>query len=226
MKATSFVLDSIRRNNKITDYLTSKGLSPVRESNNQVFYLCPIHGDTNPSFAVYLPDTPDGYQTYFCFGCKSNWCIIELYSRMEGVSREDAIKRLGINLDISSQDEIDFIIKSLENDSESEKGNNVSSEINQISLNISVIGYSHLKKTDFDTEELEFLEKLYKRVDELIWERDINGLREVYNFMLEYSVEGDEDEIITPFIYRFNKWEEKKHKEILECAKVYENIGD
>lgn len=224
VKATSFILDSIRRDNKITDYLTSKGLSPVRESNNQAFYLCPLHGDTNPSFIVYLSN-PEGYQTYFCFGCKSHTDIITLYSKMEGISWKDTIQRLGSNLNVSLQDEMDSIIKSLENESESEKSNDISSEINKISLNISVIGYGHYKKTEFDAEELEFLEKLYKKVDELIWQRDVDGLREVYNFILEYSVSGDDEEVITPFVHRFNKWEEKKNKELLECAKVYEKMN-
>lgn len=50
--------------------------------------VCPLHGDTKPSFAVY----PDG--RFYCFGCGAHGDVIDLYAAMHHVSNAAAIQEL------------------------------------------------------------------------------------------------------------------------------------
>jgi CHC2 zinc finger len=220
MKASSFVLESIMRNNKITDYLASKNILPIRQNGNRIFYLCPIHHETKPSFLVYLPDKIDGAQSYFCWGCKSNRSIIELYSKLENVGWKETITRLGADLNLEGQEEIDFIVNALLKEMESEAANDISSDVARISLNISLLGFCHMIKTEKDEDEIEFLEKLYKKVDDAISDCDIHTLRKIYDFVSDYNVTIDEVET-KPFEYRFSLWEKKKEEENRKLYEAY-----
>jgi len=178
------LINEIIIKNKITDYLFSKGIFPsTKVFGNRVKYCCPIHKENIPSFTVYIGD--DNIENYFCYGCKSGSSIITLYSALEGLSFKDTIKKLGQGIDISDEAELDLTIRKMK---EYVKNNYVKkdeTDIALILLKLGSISYSFLEKFDFDQEVLDFLESLYKRVDELALRNDIETLEQVYNMIIK-----------------------------------------
>ena len=82
------------------------------------------------------------------------------------------------------------------------------------------MGYLYSQKIKRDEkEEIDFLEKLYKKIDYLVKNEDLDGMIELYDFVSDRRVDG-----LSPFEYRFKMWEEKKIKEMQECARAYGNI--
>lgn len=59
-----------------------------RENGRTWHTVCPLHGDTNPSFVVY----PDGH--FHCYGCGAHGDVIDLYSALHRVSKAAAIEAL------------------------------------------------------------------------------------------------------------------------------------
>lgn len=54
--------------------------------------LCPIHGDTSPSFFVY----PEN-QSFFCFGCRAHGDAIALVMQVEHVDFATAVSKAAVN---------------------------------------------------------------------------------------------------------------------------------
>ena len=92
-------------------------------------------------------------------------------------------------------------------------------EIGRISLNLSSLGFIHARKVEQDSDEIKFLEKLYKKIDSLVDKDDLEGMMEVYGFIVDTRVND-----MCPFEYRYKKWEEKKQKEMQECYRAFENV--
>jgi hypothetical protein len=60
-----------------------------RQSTGRTWHtICPLHGDTNPSFVVY----PDNH--FYCYGCGAHGDVIDLYSALHRVSKAAAIEAL------------------------------------------------------------------------------------------------------------------------------------
>jgi len=212
-------LHLIRNKYSIVDYLASKGIHPVRSYGDRISYVCPIHKDTKPSFIVYAANDESENESYFCFGCKRSGCIISLKAAMEDISWKESISILGKDIDITESSEIEFLVKILKKQMNGEDSEN-ESEIGRLSLIISSMGFLYSQKVKGDeTEDSEFLEKLYKEIDHIVENEDLESMMKLYNFVSDRRVDG-----LGPFEYRYKKWEEKKIKEMQECARAYGRI--
>ena len=108
------IITEIRRKHKIPEYLAAKGFIPRKISGERLSYICPLpgHQDTFPSFYVWLKEDELNHQYYHCFGChdKNHGDIITLYSELEGITWQEAIKRLGEGINITSESELSYLI--------------------------------------------------------------------------------------------------------------------
>jgi hypothetical protein len=64
--------------------------TPLKKAGRNFKGLCPIHGDKNPSLAVY-PDQ----QTFHCFGCQRGGDVISFIQEMENTDFRGAVALLG-----------------------------------------------------------------------------------------------------------------------------------
>jgi len=209
-----YIIESIRKSHTITGYLSSIGVHPQHEYDGKSIYLCPFpgHSETKPSFVVY--SKPDGYEDFFCYGCKSNGNIITLYAKINGISWWDTIEKLSDGIDISFEGAQSYAINSLQHKINTE---NIEEEardlVGVILLKLSSLGYDHLKRTGFDTDEENFLELYYKEIDKYVSQEDIIGLLNLNDF-----VNGSNKLNKKLFKLRFEKWNtnkvERKRKEM------------
>ena len=194
----SLLIEEILRTKRITDYLNSKGIYPVGgEINGKFRYCCPIHKEKVPSFMVYLNGE---FENYFCFGCKHKYHIIHLYSALENVSYKEAVKALGKDLNITSEQEIDYAIRDMERDS------SMKEEFNPAELPL-IIGrtvYDFLKEVEYDPEMVKCTDELFKVLDQAIDEVNMNVMKNIY------------DNITDALKIKIQEYREKKEKRILE----------
>ncbi len=176
-----YYIEKILKENKITDFLSERGIHPVKESSNKLIYHCPIHtDDKDPSFMIYINQE---YQTYFCYSCKSGTNIINLLSDIDNISIRYAIFCLSKNIDISDEEVINSIIEDMEN-SEMKKSEK-DDEISNLFLKINKICYYYLEDAKFDKEEIGFLNSFFEKIDNTVAERDLELLRETCDSLIE-----------------------------------------
>ena len=99
-KITKYMIEKIRKDNSIVDFLSEKGHNPEKDYGDKACYICPFpsHEDTKPSFFVYRTGP---HENFYCWGCKKSGDIIEAYKEVNGLkSRWEAIKRLGGDMEI------------------------------------------------------------------------------------------------------------------------------
>ena len=200
------IIDQVQSCNLITDLLESAGHVPVSTYRDKLLYLCPLpgHTETKPSFTVY--DKPGSHQNYYCFGCKKSGDVVSLYANLNNLSWNRALENLGGHLDISGEQELSFLINNIKKDYQS--GREETKRIfDDISLEISSLGLMYLEQVEHDEVELDFLDKVYRKIDFLISSENINELIEVYNFIL-----GENDYHVSPFRIKHKKWEDNKWK--------------
>jgi hypothetical protein len=79
----------VRMHAGIRSFLSSRGIDPSKSYGGRHVYKCPVHaGDNSPSFYVYEPE--DGYDNFFCFGCKKWGDVVDLRSLIDRISIEDS----------------------------------------------------------------------------------------------------------------------------------------
>lgn len=61
----------------------------LRSSGRALIGVCPLHDDTNPSFAIYV-DT----NSFYCFACGVGGDVISYFQKVKGVDFKTAIKEL------------------------------------------------------------------------------------------------------------------------------------
>jgi hypothetical protein len=164
-----------------------------------------------------------GIWTFHCFGCSAHLDIIGLYAALENISWKEAIKKLGEGIDITSESELDFLVNMLKTDFKKKTAKGEDEEFLRMAFDISIWGFTYLKQTEFDPQEMEFLEKLYKKVDGYITTYNLDDLEDLYDFICGngpkvMKINGEE---VPAFVYRFEKWQKQKEKKIL--AKIKEN---
>lgn len=59
----------------------------TRRTNKAIMTLCPLHGENNPSFAMY-PET----NTFYCFSCKKTGDSFKLIMELENISFREAVE--------------------------------------------------------------------------------------------------------------------------------------
>jgi len=66
--------------------------STIKRSSRAMMSLCPIHGENNPSFAMY-----EKTNTYFCFSCKATGDSYALIMKIKEIDFKDALKFARVN---------------------------------------------------------------------------------------------------------------------------------
>jgi hypothetical protein len=79
-------IEEIKRGLDITD--VAGQYTALKKEGDHFKGCCPLHPDTNPSFAVY-PNTG----RFVCFGCQQKGDVIDLIEKAEGLNKKDAIMR-------------------------------------------------------------------------------------------------------------------------------------
>lgn len=187
---TTYVLDKIRKEVSITEYLESKDITPVKTLHNGcALYLCPIHGDTDPSMRVW----PAGigkfsYENYKCFGCKSGNDIVALYAALDfNDNYGAAIKHLAKRVDCSIEGSVDFLVEEIKRQSQKEESNYYEDGLECYYIKIADLVKCYLQNVNNDPEEVEFTENLFKIIDSYLWSYDLNNLKKAYKFLSEDS---------------------------------------
>ena len=139
-------------------------------------YKCPSpnHNQKTPSFMVYR----NGGQTQscHCFGCGLNGSIIDLHAQMNGLSWHQSIKSFGIkgNIDHSDIGRISHSSRQLNKNIQKQQNQISDLQIRDMLYSISSIGYTHLQMTNFDQQQIQFLQKLYKVIDKFVQQNDLS----------------------------------------------------
>ncbi len=160
----------------------------VLEEGHNGWFNCncpmPDHRDSNPSFGIN-PET--GF--YNCFGCNGKGNLLTFVRKIEGISYREALAKLsvwsGIGPD-SDQGEIHRAVRDVDiaireflgRDTESKLPGGMSIEQFMISLCDRLEKY--LSKVDQDEEEYQWVENLYREVDDLDSSEDELSLRKVW----------------------------------------------
>ncbi len=206
MISNQYLIENICKKNSIREYLAEKNIFPVNQSDTRLSYLCPLHEDSHPSFVVYFSEEKN--ENYYCYGCHFGGNLISLYSAMEGISWREAIKILGKGMDLSDPHKLNWIIETLKKEANQVLPDNGKNHFGEISLLISVMGNTHMKRTDFDEDEIMFLDKFYNKIDQCVLEWDLIKLERIYDF-----VSGNNKYGKNLFEHRMNLWGKKKKEE-------------
>lgn len=170
------VIQQILENHKITEYLESKGHHPVKRGNNgRLSYLCPFkdHKETKPSFVVF---TNAEYENFMCFGCSRYFSIINLVSELEGISLKEAIKSLGVGLNLTIDETVEAEAKGFERSffRQNVYENNLAFLVHSISF----MCYSYLKGVSNNAEEMSIIDGLYSQIDSDLLNYDFDSIEE------------------------------------------------
>lgn len=183
------IVKKILEDNKITVYLEENGIYPERYSSEKLMYLCPIHGESSPSFVVY----PEGYkdqqfQSFHCFGCGEGHNIIHLISKIENVSLKNAFSRLAQGVSIENFDIIGEQInrfklglEEYESDISIEKIRKIDiKERDFLYLSINYSIRTHIEGTELDPEEIYFFNKnVFPIIDKTARDGDVKTLEHI-----------------------------------------------
>lgn len=213
MSINKYLVEQICKKYKITDYLASKGIQPTNRQEHRIAYCCPLHDDKHPSFMVYWDENI--CENYFCFGCNRSGNLVSLYAALEHLSWEQVIEVLGRGISVSSDHRLDVTIEELKKQIETKNIDNAKNFFGEISLQVSCMGFNHMNRTNFDVEERDLLEKLYKKIDDMVDRLDVNGLKVAYDF-----ISGDNCLGKNVFEYRMQKWIEREEKETYKILKA------
>lgn len=197
-------IKTLLKNKSIIDYLADRGILPEKTIGDKALFKCPLHeGDNDPSFTVYLNQE---YQTYYCFGCKSGVTIINLMKALDKINTKEALIKLNDGVDITSLDFLRDAEEELEKLVEG-KEENYDSDVASLALKINSACYQHLKRLNFDKDEIDFFEKVYEKISYAINTYDCKSLNGIYDFLVDFG-----------FVYRTQLYLEKKERELLKIG--------
>ena len=207
MAINRYLIDTIRKKYKITTYLASKGFEPARKHENRISYLCPLHKEQIPSFMVFL--NPGEYESYFCFGCKKYGDLISLYAALESTDWKTAIGILGEGIEVTDVHKLNVTVEELKAELLSTGIEQANVLFGEISLQIASMGAEHLKRTAYDSEERNFLESLYRIIDRVVANFDIETLSDIYQFLL-----GENPLHCNAFLHRMMDWDQRQEEKL------------
>jgi len=152
-------------------FMEYENLNLISAGQDRYKIHCPFkdHLDqTAPSFTVY-EDT----HSFFCFGCQRGGTILQWLIDPQGKNMHfiEAVKFLGSITGISPYSDPIIALERLEEKIKKElysidDTNELSRD--KFNLIISRLGYQHLKDSNFDKEEIKFIEQLYKHLDTIL----------------------------------------------------------
>jgi hypothetical protein len=99
-----------------------------------------------------------------------------LVAAFEDISIKESLKKLSVGLDIKIDDVIDSLVKDISIYINSEDDDEKSESLCANSLFVSVHMYNFLQKVNFDKNELEIAEKVFKLTDDLIYVENLEDL--------------------------------------------------
>ena len=177
MTAPNAYLDEIQRRLKISDYLSERGINPIKNQDGKNAYCCPLPGheqDHTPSFFIY--DKGD-HEDFWCYGCKRGGGLVSFVAEFERISFKDAISKLGNGLNIDVSDIMDRVIEDVK---KATLGNIEDHQsVLQTAMYISSISHDYFLKVGKRPEEVALFEKVFKICDNLMKSRDRRALEEV-----------------------------------------------
>jgi len=186
----TYVLDKIRQEVSLIDYLESKDIKPVKTLNNGCgLYLCPIHGDTDPSMRVWPAGVGKfNYENYKCFGCKSGNDVVAMMAELDfNGNYGAAIGHLAKKVDCTIEGSVDFLVQEIIKQSGKEDTSYYEEGLECYSIKIADLVKNYLQNVNYDPEEVEFTENLFKIVDSYLWSYDLAKLKKAYKFLSEDS---------------------------------------
>jgi DNA primase len=205
----SIILDTIIKANKITDYLSSKGVQWSSFDGGRYKYRCPLpshKSDKTPSFFVY--DKPTR-QDYYCYGCKSAGSIIQFIASYEQISIKETIQRLSAGLNINIDDVLESVIREIllhiNDPGKEDKGEDLLAS----SLFISVHMHDFLRKVNFDPNEIQIAEKVFALADSLVLIENLEELEKLSDALPKRTG------------YRYQMFLEKQKQEEIQSAKDF-----
>ena len=187
---TKYILSKIRQEVSIVDYLESKDIHPVKTlSDGCGLYLCPIHGDTDPSFRVWPAGTGKfPYENYKCFGCKSGNDIVALYAELDfNGNWGKAIQHLAKRVDCSLEGSVDYLLEEIKREYDRESGEYYEDSMECFYFKINDLVKNYIDLVGHDKEEEQFAEGVYEIVDGYLWSYDLDSLKKAYRFLSEDS---------------------------------------
>lgn len=181
--SNNYVISKIVQDQLVTEYLASKNIFPTFSGGDKWMYNCPSkdHNDSDPSFSVF---TIDGKQYFKCFGCGIKGDILNLYMLLEDMDMKSAINALGGDLGYTYDDELKYNMSKLESDSP-ENGSIDIKKMNEINFWISRRCYMHLSKYGFDDYEVQFIKRIYKKINHYIYTLNSEKLKYWYENLYE-----------------------------------------
>lgn len=179
-----YYIAEIFKKYKITDYLSQKGIEPVKKSGDKLFYTCPIHeNDDDPSFIVY---TGSEHENFYCFGCNASYSIIHLVSFLENISVKESFKRLISGIDINNKEALASIKEDIDKNYDDYLSVGEYDKVDEVVLKINNACYYYLKEiADFDKDEVLFFNSIYEKVDKMALNRELKNLISTYHFIFD-----------------------------------------
>lgn len=173
-------LDTILRAKSIVAYLSSRGIEPAKKAGARLQYYCPLpdHNDKkSPSFTVW---TDDEFEKFYCFGCSKCLTIIHLVSYMEGISFREAAKKLSDGLDISIEQDFEFLLQAFDQEYYRPELFPFSGSLSlaEVLLSISSLCYTYTESVNFDDGECGIIDQFLSQIDEDIDSYNYSSLRE------------------------------------------------
>jgi len=141
--------------------------------------LCPFHRERTPSFRIYPPGfiNNNGIEqdnaSFYCFGCSKGGDVIKFEQLYEQLgSYEEAIESIAdkYSIAIHGDEEINELKETLIHINNAEDKILSLNDINQICSNLGRKYLLYIKENHFDKfeEEFEYIQKVYKKLDNFI----------------------------------------------------------
>ena len=179
-------ISQILKENKITDFLSDRGIASSKSYADKILYCCPLHeGDNDPSFFVYINKE---HQSYYCFGCNSGYNVLNLLSEIDNISIRQAIRILGKGISVK-EDLLERDLKRMESKKQNE-------DIEDAVLKINRNCHAHLKEVNWDKEQFVFFEKIFEKIDRSIHRNDLKVIQNIYSFLAEKGIPNKEEEYL------------------------------
>lgn len=162
------------------------GVSVDIQDGDRAKCVCPLHGDSNPSFSMIKHE--DGWG-YHCFGCQSSGTVVEFYKAYydiedTGVAMEMICEKIGL------EDEVEMVKRAIDNmanvDSQLDK------EIEELHIMASYRCQSIARGTD-DDEHIRWVNNAYREMNAALGSRDYA----VIEMICDRAVE-----ILDEFVYK------------------------